>query len=637
MEIGKENKLFQNCLIIYPDIEAILKINESFIMKKSENNDDIIKWNILSQDFCDYLECFKTNKADIFACFNLFERIKNLKNTFINEVFEMLNLFNPQKLSFENRSLFVILQEFEDFIKNVINNKYSYEEIYLTIITILYIFLQEAITGSSFMFIKESEKTDYSKDLDKFNENKFFLLEKNIPESFKKQSYDYLTVNGESPYTNIKLVFLFIISHHLIVKSNIFDIFEVNKLWKSRVLFLHDKMLRDPTPFIKDQIFKYFESFKLQDFEYLYNKNTALNILQSISSDHLDLRDFKILEGLLKLEKSFISLRYYQYKECQKLIEEAKDLFELKINLTGRLGRKTKYQDFDVPILVVESVSSTLDKYKEITPENITNEKTNLPDESAQQENTDNNTKDTKEEEELLTGIPKKISLKNENPLLENPNITDSNVVQATSLSLYDQIYITALLNSYKHTYPDEDLLREVILTYVNKSIEKSYDWLVFSKLLLHKSLAEEKKSKTIERSLLQIESLCLQYNDRFPNFFSRMKFIFTIDYPFIWKLKKFYAEMFMSYGAFMTAFDLFEELKMDEECVNCLYLAGKNEKALEFAENVIKTRPDPGVYCVLGEINKKEEYFLKALEVSNYKYTRAYRCLGKFKLIQNM
>lgn len=93
---------------------------------------------------------------------------------------------------------------------------------------------------------------------------------------------------------------------------------------------------------------------------------------------------------------------------------------------------------------------------------------------------------------------------------------------------------------------------------------------------------------------------------------------------------------MFMSYGAFITAFDLFEELQMHEECVNCLYLAGKNERALKYAEDIIKKFEDPGVYCVLGEINRKEEFFHKALEVSNGKYTRAYRCLGKFKMAEN-
>lgn len=50
-------------------------------------------------------------------------------------------------------------------------------------------------------------------------------------------------------------------------------------------------------------------------------------------------------------------------------------------------------------------------------------------------------------------------------------------------------MYVTALINHLKFSQPDEDLLREVILAYAGKSLEKSHDWLVYSKLLLQKAL----------------------------------------------------------------------------------------------------------------------------------------------------
>ena len=33
--------------------------------------------------------------------------------------------------------------------------------------------------------------------------------------------------------------------------------------------------------------------------------------------------------------------------------------------------------------------------------------------------------------------------------------------------------------------------------------------------------------------------------------------------------------------------------------------------------EIILKKKEDPGIYCVLGEILNKEEYFFKALEIS--------------------
>jgi tetratricopeptide (TPR) repeat protein len=110
---------------------------------------------------------------------------------------------------------------------------------------------------------------------------------------------------------------------------------------------------------------------------------------------------------------------------------------------------------------------------------------------------------------------------------------------------------------------------------------------------------------------------------------------MFIIDYPYIWDLKKIYAEAFMNFGAVMTAFEIFKEIEMEEECIQCLYIAGKTQRAQEFADEALKKKQEPGIYCILGEINNKVEFFFKALEVSNDKYTRAYRCLGKFYYVQ--
>lgn len=653
-EIYNTNQLLNNTLLINLDLEQILKINKIYKDNPEASNitAPFCSWKILSSEFCKILENFTTNKADIFAGYNIIKEIETNENTYLNKLFSHLNIFSPEKLLTENRKIEEILDEVENFTKDLISkNNFSLEEVYISILYLLYIFLQESVTGSGFMFIKETEKTDYKKDLEKFYKNNFKLLEENFPEKLKLEIYQYISVNGELPYQNINLILLYVTCYKLIVNSKIFDNFYVNNLWKSRMLFLQDKMLREQTSIIKEKIFTYLSNFDIEKMYKLYTiqDKIFIDFCEENELDKYLIKDFEISKGLLKLEKSFVCLRYYQYKQAKNLIEEAKILFNLKIELTGKFGRKTKFQDFDVPVLIVNSSSSTLEKSKELVEEKfekiseVLNEK-DIEIKSEIDENnndTNNNSELIEENNDIPTGIPRKIALASENPLLEKPNLT-GNIEEnkdkieenkETSLSLFDQLYVSALLNSYKHSLPDEDMLREVIMAYVNKSIEKSYDWLVFSKLLIHKSLAEEKRSKLVERSLLQIESLCVQFNDRLPNSFSRMRYIFICDYPFIWQMKKIYAEMFMSYGALMTAFDIFKELKMHEDCVNCLYLAGKNERALEYAENIIKIKEDPGVYCILGEIYKKEEYFHKALEVSNGKYTRAYRCLGKYKL----
>lgn len=560
---------FEKSLLSYPNVEELIKLE------------------IFSENFKNVLKKFRDMTADIFCCDEFMKEInQNLDSTYLGEFFnELKNLITKEEKTIDTSNLSNFLLKIKEFNEKQLE-KYSKYEIFVSNLIILYLFLQESVYGPSFFFIKETEKVDFVSQLNRFNNHFFFQIEKWVEDTgLQSQMIEYLSISGEEPYKHIKLLIFYVIVYDtLLNNSKIFENLEDDEillnLWKSRVLFLQNKFLKEPVGILKEKIF---------DLLKLINSNEKLKTLE------------KNQLGLIKLEHSYYMLKYYKYKECENLVEGAKEDFNLKINLTGRLGRKTKYQVFDSAILVIEAQSSTL------------------------------NTNKNSQEENPLT-----VKLDEENPLLESPNITDTTELISSDLSVYDHSYISAFIHLLHRSEPDEDLLREVILTYTNKCLNNSYDWLVYSKILLHRSLAENRKSKTIERSLLQIQSLCEQYNDRNPTPYNRLKFYFSLDYPLIWNLKKSYAEMFMTYGALLTAFEIFNELGMYEECVNCLYAAGKNDRAQQFAETIITKYQDPSVYCVLGEIQNKEEMFHKALEISKNKYIRAYRCLGKFFYVQN-
>jgi hypothetical protein len=51
---------------------------------------------------------------------------------------------------------------------------------------------------------------------------------------------------------------------------------------------------------------------------------------------------------MLLVEQSHCYLNFYKYKQAKRCIKRALELLELNIKLTGRLGKMTKYQTFDV-------------------------------------------------------------------------------------------------------------------------------------------------------------------------------------------------------------------------------------------------------------------------------------------------
>lgn len=58
--------------------------------------------------------------------------------------------------------------------------------------------------------------------------------------------------------------------------------------------------------------------------------------------------------ALLVIELSYCYLEFYKYKKAKKCIKEALKIINLNIKLTGRLGRRTKYQEFDIAQLVLD-------------------------------------------------------------------------------------------------------------------------------------------------------------------------------------------------------------------------------------------------------------------------------------------
>ena len=574
---------FDKSLLIYLDIGFI-------------TNNDSIKKN-LSIEFIECLLNFKNIESNIFACYNFLD---SPETGILNQ--EKYSCFFTKILKHIQDEKINSLSDLIEKIKEEIDyDKLSKEEYILTFILIFNIYLKENVWGPSFIFIKETEKVDYEKELHKFNDNYFNRLQRNGKLLREEEIYKKLDTFNEDIYKHSHFVIFYYLALYflynltkdkeLIYLKLIED--EINKknnylsvlIWKIRLLKIWNKLITVPIDYLCKEI------------EILYDK---LKIIEKS-----DLNNFIL--GELLVEKSFNYIRYYNYKKCTSTIEESKQKLNLDISLTGKFGKKTKYQTFSNPILVVD----------------VKNEQNNI----------NNNTNVNNNKPNIENNISLD-SVRNDNPLLEKPFLVDPEEEKKYSsqiITINDQIYLCALLNYLYKGLPDEDINREIILSYSEKGLKTSFDWLVYSKLLLHRSFAESKSTKKIERSLLQVETLCNQYNDREPIPYERMKKSFIIDYPMIFTLKKFYAESYMSYGALRTAYSIFMELFMYEEAIKCLYASNNKEEAEKLAKEVINKHPEPGIYCLLGELENNKDLFFKALEITNNKYPRALRCLGRY------
>jgi tetratricopeptide (TPR) repeat protein len=290
--------------------------------------------------------------------------------------------------------------------------------------------------------------------------------------------------------------------------------------------------------------------------------------------------------ALTFVEYSRVLLYYLQYDLCEKNMILAEQETGIKYNLSGKLGVRTKFQKSATPQLVL-SVHST------------------------------------KEDSEVQT--PVSVQMDPDCPLHESPQLEDTS---RDIISLEDQIILLSWVNYFFKTRPTEEIQAEVIASYLEKILNKSLDWLVYSQALLYRSKNQFYSYKYKERSALQINTLVEQFYDKEP--LDRLQYVFSVGYPLRHWLKVELAEMYMKIGAVMSAFQEFEVVEMWEEAVECLILGNYSTRASELAKEKLQEKRTPRMLCALGDITNDVGFYLEAWDLSRHKCTRAQRTLGK-------
>ena len=79
---------------------------------------------------------------------------------------------------------------------------------------------------------------------------------------------------------------------------------------------------------------------------------------------------------------------------------------------------------------------------------------------------------------------------------MEQPRLVEAEETKR-EFSVYDQVVLLAKVNEIVQSSAKEELREEVLKTFVLGTLDKSQNWLVFSKSLLERSRVEKDKYKT--------------------------------------------------------------------------------------------------------------------------------------------
>lgn len=279
----------------------------------------------------------------------------------------------------------------------------------------------------------------------------------------------------------------------------------------------------------------------------------------------------EFIEKTAELPKTFLAMIWlersrvcYKHSMIKASLEKAKELLGLKLSLTGKMGRRTKFQQFDVPQLVLDVESESVQFVApEVSPIDEIMQ-TDEHDEAKPKEAEETIEADDDSKEPKIAHS--NVNLEDESILLEKIKLKDEEE-KFNSLSVQDQMFLNAFACDQHKNYVDEyDLKYETVSAYIQKAMEKSNNWLIFSMSLLLRSRNEKDKLKTRERCMIQMQTLIDQYRDETPSISERTTFSFVNPYPLTWNLKRELGLLYQNYGSVLSAFELFKELDFYED-----------------------------------------------------------------------
>ncbi|KAI9346687.1 hypothetical protein BD770DRAFT_436967 [Pilaira anomala] len=425
--------------------------------------------------------------------------------------------------------------------------------------------------------------------------------------SFDKDSFEpklhtaclnSLSVDSEEVYHLTQQLGLLVIARTLLkaVHQNTLT----GSFWSMRATFIQQQLLDEFTGSLQTEIFN-------------LAKETNETLEKNAST--IDPESLEELKIRYQLENGLIYSYFGQDKEALENMESAQKTSGFVWSLTGSLGRRTKFQTFDVSQLVVLAESKK--KNKPTTTTTTTDDADDDDEEAPRPETLDLN------DDTILERIA----------FTENEKNDTESDKRHGNLNVIDQCILLAFCLNVKNTNPDHGITAEQMVPYVTRVLENANNWMVHTMALLLRSRLESNKSRTVERSALQLQALVDQVKVEDSGVEERLAYFYELLIPSKWEMERELGRRFVSLGVFRSAAEIFERLEMWEDVISCYQMLEQPQKAKDILKKIMEKNPNsPKYWCILGDLEAEPDHWRKSWEISNHHYARAMRSLGSYE-----
>lgn len=299
------------------------------------------------------------------------------------------------------------------------------------------------------------------------------------------------------------------------------------------------------------------------------------------------------------LEQGLLSQKLGQTNDAEDKFEAAAAQDGLVYHLTGALGKRTKWQKEAKTQLLLLARSRD---------DALTEEQASRPAEEVPA------TKQDTYRDEVTSGfnaapaenqdvrMPARYNL-NDDTLLEQTEFTTNGETDRGDIPValrgvdpnaqerltpFDQSILLSLAMNMQNSSADALLTSEQMGAYVDRVLLHPMNWSVYTMGLLLRSRLEATRTRTVERSVLQLQALLDQMATAESPTAERLRLFFSLDLPPRWGLQAELAQRYLSIGSIRSALEIYSMLQMWEEVARCLQLLSRDQEATELVRDLL-------------------------------------------------
>lgn len=388
------------------------------------------------------------------------------------------------------------------------------------------------------------------------------------------------------------------------------------KLWCGRSAVAHERLLqtRQPTVTLWNEV------------EEMYQRSIDAFCPQSDDDTPTSCVDRRIADrnaAAVMLEWGLAQHHFDRPGMGKKAFIQAQKYSGLLVEVTGAEGKRTKFQTKATAQMLVKATSA---QTTATTP--------NKPDAPAMQSNSGN--------KDLIQG--QMVEHGEDGVLLERIKFEDDKENVVTELNTLDQAILLSLCLDVKNNNPADGLTAEEMGAYLSRVLDHHDDWMVYSTALLERAWLEFERSHARERAIMQMQALADQHTERLTITQStrdsiedsapvqeRLRMLHCIVYPPRWSMIQDLADRYSSLGVVTSAAELYTEVELWDDVVDCYKRAEKLPLAEKIVRERLEVQETPRMYKQLGDLTDDPQYYKRAIELSKGRFSDAYVALGAY------